>query len=254
MTIKEIIMNFLIKMIINSLPDKHLRKSLREIYKDKEVYKKIKLVQRIVTKHTPSKYYKVYKNHEYGYWEKVVKWIFTKYRDKENIDVLDIGAAYGTLSLFMKKYFDSNVIALDISDEFNSNNLFEQNEIDFVMADIELDDIKFENKFDIIIMTEVLEHFNYEPIITLIKIKSYLKNDGVLYITTPNAKYWGKANYYKNFSDLPSVFQKVERIDDHVWHYDINELLYVINKSGFKIENFDYSNFGRQFNIALRPI
>ncbi|MGH1566708.1 MAG: methyltransferase domain-containing protein [Nitrosopumilus sp.] len=60
------------------------------------------------------------------------------------------------------------------------------------------DDIFLLKKFDIVIFTEVLEHFNFHPVMILKKIHSLLKSPDKLYLSTPDSHEWGKiTKYYK---------------------------------------------------------
>ena len=107
-------------------------------------------------------------------------------------------------------------------------------------------------------MTEVIEHLLYNPIPLLKKLKNSLKKDGVLFLSTPNATnpIWGRVTtVYKKFSDIPYFKVGMEYkkgLDNHIWQYNLNEIIYVIQKSGFAIDKLDYSNDIMNFNIKLK--
>ncbi|MEM5778810.1 MAG: class I SAM-dependent methyltransferase [Candidatus Aenigmatarchaeota archaeon] len=79
------------------------------------------------------------------------------------------------------------VIALDISRKMVLE--ARRRGVKAYQCDIENEDIPIRYKFNVILMTEVLEHF-LDPIPILRKIKRNLKKEGLLYISTPNCAYW----------------------------------------------------------------
>ncbi|MDY0780480.1 class I SAM-dependent methyltransferase [Tenacibaculum sp. IB213877] len=89
-----------------------------------------------------------------------------------------------------------------------------------------LEEIKHE-KFDVITLWHVLEHVpNLIEYIT--KIKSLLKDDGVLIIAVPNYKSYD-AKYYKQFwaaYDVPR----------HVWHFSKNSIKKIFSDFNMKLE------------------
>ena len=109
--------------------------------------------------------------------------------------------------------------------------------------------------FDRIYLTEVLEHFNFHPLITLRKIRDHLSENGKLYLSTPDAAEWGRVDkYYTAISDIPLPDKSMQIIDDHIYQYNKDELLLLLNEAGFSVDKFDYSpGVGLQhFNIVAR--
>ncbi len=103
---------------------------------------------------------------------------FTKITNK---NVLDIGCGNGGTSLKLAQ-LHANVTAVDIRPDLFER--FKFRNITFHHGSFEL--LPFEKeKFDIIILQDVLEHVP-NPETTITKIKSLLSKTGIIYISTPN--------------------------------------------------------------------
>jgi len=195
-----------------------------------------------------------YRNWELFYWRHIPQWIMADHKRLKFKKSLDIGCAYGTLSLFCSRVCGCEVYCTDFIDVFISKALIRKYDFNFRVNNIELDPFPWQEKFDLIILTEVLEHFNFYPVPTLQKIISLLSENGRLYLTTPDAASWGKVTkYYSDLSDMPLPGKGHQVIDDHVYVYTKDELFDVLSKAGIKIERFDYShvNKARNFNLTL---
>ena len=128
---------------------------------------------------------------------------------------LEIGVGHGLLLSESMEFFDAKTTfdALDISGvsiEFAKNFIGNKN-INYYCSDI----FNFSpiTKYDFISMGEVLEHVE-NPKKLLIKVKSLLNKNGILFITTP--------------TNAPTI--------DHIYLFrNINEIRNLLNESGFKI-------------------
>lgn len=185
-------------------------------------------------------YEKNYMTQEQFYWRPVPAWI-------DQIEpvhaVLDVGAAYGTLLTYVilnKKPFAA--YAIDPVG-YMSRTLIEKLDINFVRIDFEREYFDAHTKFDLILFTEVIEHLNFHPLPTLLKLKSLLNPKGRLIITTPDAQEWGRiTTYYPTLDAIPEYDGRQSKwIDAHIWQYTKEELDDLFNKAGFAIEQFDYS-------------
>jgi len=199
--------------------------------------------QKVIIESNPNPYYQdKYMGEEISYWLLIPKWIYEWSRKNKVTHCLDIGSAYGTLAIFAKKIFNCKIYCIDFTDRYISTQLISDNNINFSISNIEIDKVPFDLKFDMIIFTEVLEHLNYNPINTLKKIRNSMTADGVLYISTPDAKDWGKVTkYYKKYTMMPEPNTIKPTIDDHVYQYDVKEFKQIIDAAGFKISKLKYS-------------
>lgn len=211
-------------------------------YRNTLWFKALKNSQGIVSKNTPNKYYlDAYRAAEFTYWRHLPEWLY-ELKGKKINNVLDVGCAYGTLSIFAKKVLNSNIYCTDFTDRYLSKQLIKKYNFNFAINNIEKDPFPWNIKFDLVILTEVIEHFNFNPVPTLKKIASQLRKGGYLFLSTPDAKEWGKAKYYQNIKDIPELNFEDALIDDHVYQYELDELESVLKASGFSIKKVDYSS------------
>jgi 2-polyprenyl-3-methyl-5-hydroxy-6-metoxy-1,4-benzoquinol methylase len=101
--------------------------------------------------------------------------------------ILDIGCATGYLGNILKKN-NNYVVGFDISKSAikNAKKILHK----AYQLNIETDKFPYLEKFDLIILSEVIEHL-FQPQLTLKRIIKLLKPNGLLLITTPNFLYWG---------------------------------------------------------------
>lgn len=112
----------------------------------------------------------------------------TLFNDHSKPSILDIGPGHGFFSFLVKKEFPNyeKIDIVDISDtslEMTKKIIgFDGEKIKYTKKDIfDYDD---SNKYDFIVLGEVLEHLD-EPKQILIKLSNLLKPNGLLWITTP---------------------------------------------------------------------
>jgi SAM-dependent methyltransferase len=201
-------------------------------------------------------YYKsAYCAQERLYWFHVPLWIFEDWVGKPVQRALDIGCAYGTLALFCKKLLNSDVYCIDFTDLFLSKSLSAKYDFHFEVNNIELNPFPWNHQFDVILLTEVLEHFNFNPIPTLTKIGKMLTQEGRLYLTTPDASMWGRqTKYYDRLEAIPLPTPGSSVIDDHIWQYNEEELRSVVHQAGLKVDRLAFApgaTGARHFNLTL---
>jgi SAM-dependent methyltransferase len=211
----------------------------------------------------PNGYYRTtYRVTEIEYWTHIPKWMRDDSSHRKVTRVLDIGCGYGTLLILAVKIYGAQGYCLDSAPYIAK--VAEADGIKFVQSNIELDPVPFAERFDVILMTEVLEHFNFNPVPTLKKIRDSLATGGRFYLSTPDARTWGRVGkYYKRLADIPDPPQtpaklapKVpppEIMDEHIWVYDRPELIRVFKEAGFRVEKLDISNpdGASHFNVVL---
>jgi SAM-dependent methyltransferase/glycosyltransferase involved in cell wall biosynthesis len=240
----------------------HLDRILQETiikkgwYQDEGWNREIIKTQEELASLDPNPYYlSAYKEAENHYWLHIPKWIYEDAKKDKVNRCLDIGCAYGTLALFCKRLFNCEIYCIDFN-SYMSQSLIKNYNFNFQINNIELDPFPWENiKFDIILFTEVLEHFNFNPIPTLKKIHNLLSDTGRLYVSTPDALQWGKVTkYYPSLDKMPFPNKGLPVADDHVYQFNQKELLKVLDEAGFRVVRFDYSPgvVARHFNLMAK--
>lgn len=149
---------------------------------------------------------------------KLPAYIFTLLGENKKISILDFGCGFGQNLLAMKNLGYENICGYDIDptaiDFCNKNNL---EIIDGRSVPIN----KINNKYDLIIMTHVLEHLPKDFIVsTLQELRRILKDNGELFVAVPNAQsntgcYW----MYEDFT--------------HQTLFTAGSLLFVLRQAGF---------------------
>lgn len=143
---------------------------------------------------------------------------YTKNILKLKGNVLDIGSSEGKF-LYLLKLRGWNVLGVEPTSHYAefANKVLKVPTINGFIENVELD-----RKFDLITMNDVLEHCS-NPLKTLKKVKSLMKKDGKLFITTPELK-----------SSPPRKFAA-----PHLFMYTKNTITRLLDHAGFIIESMD---------------
>lgn len=204
---------------------------------------------------TPGGYYRTtYRYAEPQYWSFFPKWMREDAGTRKVTRILDIGCGYGTLLTLAVRIYGAQGYCLDSTPYAAA--LARKDGLIFSQSNIELDPIPWKEKFDVIIMTEVIEHFNFHPTPTLEKIRAALAPGGLFFLSTPDARSWGRTTkYFKRLEDIPPPPSRPAKvIDDHIWVYGRSDLLRVARTAGLKVERLEISNpkSASHFNLLLR--
>lgn len=187
-------------------------------------------------------YIKAYRREEHTYWRPVLAWIDGL---KDVHAVLDVGPGYGTLLLYAhRKLGARELVGVDALTAYMSRGLIAEYGIRFIHADFERDaSVQFDQEFDLVIFSEVLEHLNFQPAPTLARLRRALKPGGHLILTTPDSAEWGKAqSQYGSLAEIPVYAgQDVPWIDGHIWQYSRAELTRLLDEADFEIVDSAYS-------------
>ena len=199
--------------------------------------------QQVVAEHNPHPYYEVYRPTETGYWGNIPKWISELSPSPKTI--LDIGCAYGTLLVFCRVFHNCDLYAVDVH-PYISRELISVYSIKCCLGfNIEVDIFPWWQKFDLILFTEVFEHLECRPEITLVKLGNLLTPKGKILLSTPNQpNYGGPArNDYPEVEDIPFVFDpnRCPEKERHSHHYLYNEeeLRKIVYNSGLCFERLE---------------
>lgn len=149
------------------------------------------------------------------------------------LDILDVGCAQGTLALLLAER-GHKVWAMDIRQPFldYAASRYEKGDIHFVCANAM--EVDLEQRYDLIFANQIVEHLVY-PVEFTQRLKGWLKPDGRLVMTTPNAKYL--KNSLPTFSELGdpqqySHLQFTADADGHFFAYLGEELKSVFEQAG----------------------
>lgn len=113
---------------------------------------------------------------------------------KEDLRVLEIGAAYGETLFYLKTNgLASEVVGIDLfEDKANRENYKKLD--NFIFGNIEEINLdQYSNYFDVIILADVLEHL-IDPIAVLKKTQEYLKINGQIIVSLPNIRHYSALN------------------------------------------------------------
>ncbi len=157
-------------------------------------------------------------------------------------NILDVGAFYGHL-LIPLTHFNFKLNATDLEVFFKNKTIKER----FQRYGIEyrsyknLNHLPFvDNSFDMIILSEVLEHLFYSPITMFLEIKRVLKPKGHLILTTPNVfslpkkiKFLLGQNIYPPLED----FCTKPYYSIHHREWGLNEIKTIISLMDLKLTN-----------------
>lgn len=150
--------------------------------------------------------------------------------DLKNKDICEIGAFDGLLlSLFKKN--NNNVFGYELNDDAR---VYAKKKYDI---DLKENFLESKSKYDIIILSHVIEHFR-EPKEILIKIKSMLKENGFIYIEVPNSPMLNECSYNMLMRYLNT---------EHIVNFNMDNLIKFAESADLKIVRSEYNNY----NISI---
>jgi SAM-dependent methyltransferase len=203
-------------------------------------------------------YAKNYAPVEARYWTHIAGWMVVDWVERAVsaqrpvTAIVDIGCGYGTLLAYAAQMYGASGTCVDVV-QYLQPPVMQRYGLSFVAANIEKDTLPSRSGYDVAIMTEVLEHLNFQPVPTLKKIHASLRPGGAFFLSTPDADGgWGRTTkYYPSLAAIPELDSKRKWIDDHVWQYNQTELEEVLHAAGFKIHKIERSDGpqGKHFNV-----
>jgi 2-polyprenyl-3-methyl-5-hydroxy-6-metoxy-1,4-benzoquinol methylase len=193
-------------------------------------------------------------------------------KKRENASVLEIGPGFGLMSLVLLKLFDNIKIDWCLLGEDNDRLDLHKNEgypkglkkckkkydsrIKEIWGQIERSKFKLNQEYDLIICTEVFEHFVLNPLPTLQKMREALNDDGVLILTTPN---WGHLHIYDSWREMPGAetvsndrYWQLTKCG-HTYQYTREELMEIIELSGLEVIDYKIAD-SNAHNFILKKI
>lgn len=188
-------------------------------------------------------YQKYLKIHEKRF-AKIIEHVTSGDVDKKSKSILDVGCHSLILLSTLRDMGYRNVHGIDVPLFIEAFDLDTINRFNLKNCDLQNDAIPFEdNKFDIIIMSEVIEHLFFNPTDCLMDLKRTLKPGGKLIITTPNI--YRSANLIKmlsckNIFSLPSVGPS-----GHFKEYSIEDINDFVETCDLKRDHVSLANLFR---------
>jgi len=108
---------------------------------------------------------------------------------KKNMRVLEIGSLFGIVSVALKKS-GVDVVATEFPLFHQSEKLqkiYFENNIAFDSVNLQEGKLPYsEGLFDAVIICEVIEHLNFNPVPVFQEINRVLKKNGIIYLAMPN--------------------------------------------------------------------
>lgn len=204
-------------------------------------------------------------------WIRICEWIYNScLNNKKILRILEIGSGIGLMSIAIKKIIESdiNITWLNLDSVEEDARIVKNSEllarkkygINTMHGNVETVSCNvFDEygKFDIVILTEVLEHFNYNPVPTLMKIKRWVSPNGMIFISTPSGKAGKGIRYYDSFKDMP-IYEDCDQCPPlrfdyyHSFEYSYEECLDLFTCTGLFVKKFDYCVNGGGFNFCLQ--
>ncbi len=175
-----------------------------------------------------------------------------------NLKILDVGAGVGFLSILLRNRYGHSVEAVDLRESVSFwKERFEEYGINQKAVDIAREPLPYaEGYFDVVILSEVIEHLPALLNRPLAETKRVLKANGCLIITTPN---FGR---FRNIAALTlgrNIFQEISEggikstpRTPHIREYTLGELKTALNNVGFSVDKIHMSRcFDKRLMSAL---
>jgi len=160
--------------------------------------------------------------------------------------ILDVGCGEGFLAkLLMEK--GNEVFGIDISE--HAVELAKKNGVKALVCDIENEDLPFKESFDVIILSEILEHL-ISPKEIIEKLKPCLNNGGYFIFTFPNIAYC-KYRLQLLFGRFPK--QYLYNRGEHLHYWSILDFMDFLTDCGLKCVEIK-PDFSFPFNRMISKI
>lgn len=170
------------------------------------------------------------------------------------VTVLEIGSFLGALCVALAK-LGYHVTATDIPEFISNRNLqrtFQDHHIAFDASNLRTYSLPYaDESFDVVIMCQVLEHLNFNPLPVINEINRVLKTGGLLYLAVPNlASLHNRLMLARGQSILPSIPQYLAQLDPtqnmivglHWREYTMPEVRQMLDSLGFRVDRQYYDH------------
>ncbi len=185
----------------------------------------------------------------------------------KNAKVLEIGSLLGVVSTALTQ-LGFSVTGTDIPEFFASSKLqelYKKNGISFDKVNLHDYSLPYKDEsFDMVIICEVFEHLNFNPLPILQEINRILKKAGHIYIATPNQPSIDnrlKLLLGKSIHDpIQYFFDQLDAskniiVSRHWKEYTMSELVEMIDRMGFDtVKNYYFSENGARNESKIQTI
>ena len=169
----------------------------------------------------------------------------TKLVSQKEASILDIGRSY--LSTMISTYYQDVVtMGFDIQDDRGGHREIEKVNMEHIVFDLnESRDVNKwpEQKFDLIIFSEVIEHLHEAPEFVFLLLSSMLNKKGYIICTTPNFSFLRNRLSCLIGNNPNSKIRFLKKNPAHFREYTKAELIEIANKCGFSVYDHEYINF-----------
>jgi 2-polyprenyl-3-methyl-5-hydroxy-6-metoxy-1,4-benzoquinol methylase len=184
--------------------------------------------------------------------------VMARFPPGPNVRLLDVGCFNGYIS-FLFKQFGYHVTGTDAWELEDRRAIFERAGIEFVSSNLnELRPFKHlaPQQFDIVIITQVIEHILNHPLGLLRSLAGVMRPGGLMILTTPNpatimnavrvlqgrSLLWGT----NDFIDQPKIEDNhiISQGEIHYREYTSAELCHMLEGSGLRVEHSHYLPLG----------
>jgi 2-polyprenyl-3-methyl-5-hydroxy-6-metoxy-1,4-benzoquinol methylase len=201
----------------------------------------VRAAQHEIGEHARPEHLELYRGEELLYWLELPSWIAEWAVASTPARILDIGGGYGTLSVFAATVTRARVTYMDTDVSRFPAIVADAHGIEVVAGNVEVDDLPHSN-VDAIVLTEVIEHFNFHPVPTLRKMVASLVPGGRLFLSTPDAASWGRVeDSYASYEDMPLPDPSTSIVDRHVYQFSRDELTEALHASDFGVTRYGRS-------------
>ncbi len=205
------------------------------------------------------------------FWDTTILWLVCIPDSGKPASMLDIGPGWGLYSIILNRlwpglkttwvnYSQTPKEEMDVIDQ-----LHKQYDVRRIYGFIEDPKFLVHDTFDLIILTEVLEHFSCNPVPTLKKISSWLTPGGALVISTPTpagdpTRIYDSWKDMPVYSDVPTDLYAVQHLvprrfidpsKGHIYIYNTEELKEIFSLCNLEIIRYEV-NARQRHQFMLR--
>lgn len=197
----------------------------------------VRRVQDEIAERCPNENYAShYRHFEYGFWSSLLPFLRALHQVKGPQKVLDIGCGYGTLLGLLSGWgwevHGTDLLPITVLLGRETADFYG---IRFKRSNIEKQDLPYEaGEFDVVVMTEILEHFHFQPTAPLGRALRVLRPGGHLLLATPALGHgWSAEEYSEPFESIPEYNDSVPiEAERHMKIYSPEELERLLKSFG----------------------